>query len=778
MNTVISTISGIFRQLFSGIRFELPWTAILLVAVLALAGCEGDTGPQGATGPAGPAGPQGPPGTSGSLTDVADATDINAAITGVTIASPPVVAFTLTNDSGNGLIGLQPGSISFTLAKLEDGTNGEPSFWQSYINRVESPGGVGPGTEDEVQATTESGSAGTLVDNGDGSYEYTFATDIANVTTPIAVPYDATLTHRVGFEVRGLAEVKSPTYTWRPSDGATMGIFSRQMVNDDSCNACHQNLALHGGARFTNDYCVTCHNPGSTDANSTNTVDMTVMIHKIHRGESLPSIVDGMDGDKYSIYGFRNSEHIYAENVMGEAEGVVFPQDIRNCTNCHDDTDPTTPDARNWVAKPTEQACGACHDDVNFATGENHFMSAPPVTNADCQNCHGDGEFAAADTVHRILEQEAAAAFQYNVISVADATTGMMPTVTFSITDPTNGDTPYNIETDEAFTQGESRIAVVIGWDSAEYTNDGSGSHVPGFRPGSPAQVVSLNPLGGNATDNMDGTFSIQSTVAIPANVDSIGVGIEGHPAVDTENDGTYHEIPVTGTVEYFGVDGGPAIERREVVGIDTCNACHQSLSLHGGNRTDSIPLCVTCHNANATDIRARTEGGVDENTSLDGKKEETIDFKQMIHSIHAGATVVYGFGGSEHDYRHVVFPANKNTCTNCHDGPTFYPVNQSSVLATTIDSGADLADATDDVNISPTAAACWGCHQSESVTSESSPDSAKSHMILNGASFNASQALDGTITDNDTMGVVLESCEVCHGAGRSSDVAVVHGVE
>ncbi|NND35501.1 MAG: OmcA/MtrC family decaheme c-type cytochrome, partial [Gammaproteobacteria bacterium] len=579
--------------------------------------------------------------------------------------------------------------------------------------------------------------------------------------------YDETLTHRVGLEFRGLdLGVINPTYTFRPSDGATTGIFSRQMINDDSCNACHNQVAEHGNGRFTNDYCVTCHNPGTGDPYSGNTVDHKVFIHKIHRGASLPAIVNGNLGDEYNLEGTT-----YSINVgPGETEGVIFPQDIRNCRNCHDENDPTTPDAINWIAKPTMEACGSCHDNVNFATGENHFQSAPPVTNADCQTCHGQGEFGAADQVHRLLAQEEAANFQYNVISATGTGPGEFPVVTFSVTDPNNADAPYDIQNDAPFTQGAgaSRVAIDIGWNTVDYTNDGSGSGIPGFRPGSPAQVVSLNPLFGGSTDNMDGTFTITSGVAVPATqAGTLAVAIEGHPAVDIS--GSIERLPVTGAVAYFGIDDDPAVPRREVVGIDTCNNCHQQLSLHGNNRTDSIELCVTCHNADATDIRARTEAMVDEMTSVDGKKEESVDFKHMIHAIHAGQVAVYGFGGSLHDYREVEFPGDLNNCANCHEGDTFYPVNQNFVLATTIDSGADLTVSTDDVNISPNASACYGCHRS---------DVEVAHMVsAGGASFNATQAADGTLTDNDTMGVVIETCEVCHGEGSQNDVGVAHGV-
>ena len=51
----------------------------------------------------------------------------------------------------------------------------------------------------------------------------------------------------------------------------------------------------------------------------------------------------------------------------------------------------------------------------------------------------------------------------------------------------------------------------------------------------------------------------------------------------------------------------------------------------------------------------------------IDGKAEESIDFKRMVHGIHAGQAdkggfrtkglVVYGFGGSVNDFSEVRYP-------------------------------------------------------------------------------------------------------------------------
>jgi OmcA/MtrC family decaheme c-type cytochrome len=189
-------------------------------------------------------------------------------------------------------------------------------------------------------------------------------------------------------------------------------------------------------------------------------------------------------------------------------------------------------------------------------------------------------------------------------------------------------------------------------------------------------------------------------------------------------------------------IDGGRAVavDRRDVVDVDKCNACHdaagQGVSLHGNNRTGEIQVCVICHNPNATDINQRPMPPA---VGSDGKAEESIDMKRMIHQIHSGAelaegVVFYGFGNTEHDYGRVEFIGNRMNCETCHDSGTYGVVQAAAALPSTIDTGADAADPDDDLNISPIAAVCSSCHDDSAATD---------HMKLHGASF---QALDADI--------------------------------
>ncbi len=262
---------------------------------LLLAACSGSTGPAGPAGPAGTTGPVGPTGPGAGITalDVATATSITGTVTSVAISGPPVVKFRLADQNGVPLKGLPAADLGWVIAQLVPGQNGTSSQWNSYIYETVTPAGCPSGvaacdTAPKVQATVENAATGTLVDNGDGTYQYTFHKDI---TKDPSVVYSATLTHRVGFEIRGLvAQANNADYTFQPSTGATTGIFMREIVETSTCDNCHTFLNAHGGARVEVQYCVMCHSPGTTDPYSGSTLDMKVMIHKIHTGNTLPTI--------------------------------------------------------------------------------------------------------------------------------------------------------------------------------------------------------------------------------------------------------------------------------------------------------------------------------------------------------------------------------------------------------------------------------------------------------------------------------------------------------
>ena len=218
--------------------------AALMMLGVSLAACTGDKGPKGNDGDTGPVGPSGPSGPSGPGNGVPiDSVDlINIEVASVAVPAgggAPTVQLTLTNDLTQGLFGLAAGEIRFTLAQLSPGTAGGSSEWQSYITR--SSAGI-----PDAQATTETATAGTFVDNGDGTYTYTFAQALTDY--PAGPVFDTTKTHRLGVEIRGQAPISSNgIIDFVPAGGAPL--FERKIVDNKTCFACHDILNFHGGPR-------------------------------------------------------------------------------------------------------------------------------------------------------------------------------------------------------------------------------------------------------------------------------------------------------------------------------------------------------------------------------------------------------------------------------------------------------------------------------------------------------------------------------------------------
>lgn len=753
-------------------RSGYQWFSLVVsVLTIAVTGCTGGSGDSGSAGA---------PGATIAVASPADATALTMTITGASVSSPPVVNFTVTNENSVPVAGLVDANLRFNIAKLVPGTNGAPSKWQNYINRAN--GGA-------VQGSQERNSTGynwgTLVDHKDGTYTYTFKTDITSAAlNPCPAPctdangnaldisYQPTLTHRITIQQTNSAYPKSnATYDFVPAGGTVA--TTRDIVQTAKCNECHKQLVAHG-SRVETKLCVTCHNPGSWVAGTPNTpVDFKVMIHKIHRGEELPSVVAG------TPYKIGNSDF----------SDVVFPQDIRNCTKCHDGA--VTAQGNNWQTQPSLAACGSCHDNINFSTLGVPFGTDPNghpggdvstmTDSSQCLGCHktgGLGSSVAEDHSLPSLLKAEAAKYVLKIVSVTSTAPLSTPSVKFSITNASG--TPYDIAATPAITGGS--MSLIIGWNTTDINNNGRSN----------AQPISISLLSGGAlvaavTNNGDGTYSVPSGTAIPADATGTGrAGFYARMSVDVDGDGTKDTIEVKSVVKDFIITGSSVVARRIVVDIAKCDQCHQTLSLHGGARTDEPQLCVMCHNPNATDTARRPAGAP--TGTIDNKKEEAIDFKRMIHGIHAGAQttyagatahgfrekglVVYGFFSAPAtqnpvDFSDVRFPGILNDCTTCHTTSSYQlsgvwvSPTQSGILGSTIDHGASLTDQTDDLNISPTAGVCSSCHDGAL---------AQTHMTQVGSAVFA--ATEATINGN------IETCSICHGPGAIADVKTVHGVK
>jgi OmcA/MtrC family decaheme c-type cytochrome len=178
----------------------------------------------------------------------------------------------------------------------------------------------------------------------------------------------------------------------------------RQVVDRELCNACHKNLALHGGIRQNTEYCVMCHNTTGSDEEvrpaeelPPTSIHFKVLIHKIHRGADRSQ-------KPYIVYGFQESVHDFTE--------LRFPGNLADCETCHlpgtydlplpDGVQPTVVTEEDEVVStilPIQAACTACHDSTSV-TG--HAEMQTTATGLEtCEVCHGPGSEFDVVAVHR-----------------------------------------------------------------------------------------------------------------------------------------------------------------------------------------------------------------------------------------------------------------------------------------------------------------------------------------------------------------------------------------
>ena len=673
------------------------------------------------------------------------------------------VTYTLTDPSGLPLdeAGVNtPGAVAMTYF-----ASYIPKGQEQYVAYTTAPA-TGKLLGTITRPTFEEG-GGTLTALAAGQYQYTLKAQAPagfdpGVTTTVGVVGSRDLTSfNLGTSYAG------NTFNFVPN-GSPVTV-TRDVIRTASCNTCHDQLVFHGAHAVGIEQCVLCHQPQNQDPTTGNTLDLKVMAHKIHMGSQLPSVVgtSTTPGVPYEIAGYMGS--------LSNFSTVVDPANPQRCEVCHAQTASPTPgtgvapgtskpsvaaQSKAFLLEPSRAACGACHDDVNFATGTNH-PGGFQTDDTQCMNCHvpqGETPFDASIMGAHVVPTDTAATYPQNpdtllaginlaITSVTNTKAGQTPTVNFTLQDDKGNNIALSSTTTLSFTMAGPTT-------DYGYTSFGSDT---ASTPGYVTESVSKT----TATCDSSGNCSYTFTHAIPAGATgTYSIGGESRTTVTVLAGTTSSQSVEYGAknpVVNFSVDGSTVTPRRTVVALNNCNNCHVALSLHGTLRNNTA-YCVLCHNPSNTDASTRATATVAADKAAPA---QGINFALLVHRIHDGVNaaaagaknpyIVVGHGGSHNDFSGVLFPAFSPTgsatylqdCSLCH-------VNSSEQNDLPVLSGLNpVTDPQGWINpVQPTASACSGCHVSKAEAA---------HFLAN--------------TD-PTLG---ESCSVCHASGAQFSVDSQH---
>ncbi len=551
-----------------------------------------------------------------------------------------------------------PVSLSFIAAYIPAGQ----SQYVSYTTSVAAA--TLNSNPSQVQAANDSG--GTFTTNAVGDYTYTFKTKAPTT-------FDSTATHSIGVSAqRNLAEfgtfdewseTSNDVFNFVPN--GTPVKVTRSVVTTAACNQCHDPLIGHGGSRLEVELCIMCHTPQTINPDTGLTMDMKVMVHKIHMGSSLPSVIAG------------TPYRVWHRGAWSDFSTVVFPQDVRNCTTCHS---AAATQAANYKTNPSRAVCGSCHDDVNFATGVNHVNLPEPDDN-QCKGCHTPDAIhdfdASVSGAHLIpMNSTSLPGLVTAVMKVTNAVPGSQPVVTFSVQNKAGA--PVDISK-------ISSIRIVLGGPNTDY-NTGPGAIRVSETP--PATLQGNN-----------GVYVYTMTNKIPAaGTGSYTISIEAANTVtlmpNTQQSTT--AVDAAKPVEfYFSVDKSATAPRRTVVDVAKCQSCHNNMEfVHGGTRA-ATQECTICHNPALTD----------------GTSGQSVDMPVQIHSIHRGDALANPYVLGTTNYQDVRFPGDLRDCTTCHMTGTYLVENVGAKAMVASPGGFTKTTA-------PISAACQGCHDDVATAS------------------------------------------------------------
>ncbi|MBE7214351.1 OmcA/MtrC family decaheme c-type cytochrome [Shewanella benthica] len=707
-------------------NFSAASKALLAAGALsiALAGCGGDDGKNGEDGKPGPVG-----------VNIDSAKSVNATFTNATVEAGTVtVDFSLENDNGVAVLGLtKDHDLRFGIAQLTHVTElmGETGAdrgyqWQAYINaeKAPNPDWIPEGESDinptnQFQANVEKASdcETCFVDNGDGTYTYTFQQNIGSVTTPVEVVYSADYTQRATLELELPSFAANANFDWQPSTGTTEGIQTREVVSIETCYTCHQpdSLEFHGGRRINLENCVSCHTATSGDPESGNSVDFTFMIHAIHKGQDrMTSTPEGMVPAPYKVIGYGGGIHDYGK--------VMFPQGpAADCSSCHLEGENAPANADLFKADLSNTACIGCHTEK---PSQNH-------SSTNCVSCHNS-----TDTYSGTGSAEKRHGDVLKAYKDAEAMT-----VKFSNIGLTDGKFSFEVQIldkDGVAIAGEfinQGTRVVVAWDSDKdypaYTEASYSDRRIKLQDGSYDEgTKTFTIIGDNfelPTDAAGKTFELWSAVEVCFNNGGYGVA----EVVMTECSDNTRSIEVKDAPYHFvwsGTGEKPEVEatmRRDIIDASKCQGCHNQEIYHYDNGVN----CQTCHTSDKS---------IKESVRNSGKYDKATSFAYKAHEAEGHYLKYAGVGSST---------VIKTDCMTCHTDDGIKLGRSPERVWTypnmeTFDKGG--------IYVSSDAGACLSCHQ------KYLSDSGKSHIETNGG------ILDG-ISAEDVQNRAKETCSTCH---------------
>lgn len=705
---------------------------------LLLTGCGGSDGKDGEDGK---------PGVVG--VNINSTSTLKAKFTNATVdAGKVTVDFTLENANGVAVLGLtKDHDLRFGIAQLTPvkekvgETEADRGYqWQAYINAKKEPGTIPPGVDNlnpsaQFQANVESASKcdTCLVDNGDGSYSYTYQANIANVTAPVAVTYNADYTQRATLELELPQVVANAHLDWQPSTGKTEGITSRNVVSIDTCYTCHQpdSLQLHGGRRLDIENCASCHTATSGDPESGNSIDFTYMIHSIHKGADRKTVnAEGVEvAAPYKIVGYGGKVIDYGK--------VQYPQKpAADCSACHVEGANAPANADLFKADLSNTACIACHQ----TPSKSHL-----TVGKDCVSCHNatkpyGGTNSAAkrhgDVMKAFTDAEA---MSVKFSDIAADPSGTL-TAKMQVLDATG------TAIDKSFVDQET--SVIVSWDSdKDFTGYksvklSSAADVV-FDAASKTYSLSIKGLTPPASSQ---TIQLYSDLTACFNHGGWSVPEVTMTACSEPNVRKVHikQAPLNVVWNATGIDSNATPKaRRDIIDAGKCQSCHGDVIYisRGADHHANGVNCGVCHTP--TKRKSSSAGQPVVASSFAWKAHEREGHYLKYAGVQSGTVL-------------------KSDCATCH-------VEKSgTVTGITLGRAPERVWVYGDLNnnsqtaiyVSSDAGTCLSCHQ------KYLSDAAKSHIETNGGILNGTSAAD-------VQTRASESCATCH---TPSQLMEAHG--